>query len=234
MLRAKLRAVFRLQIWKIQRVQPEASTGDPLASFLLGLPTAAQRRSGLEREHGGKIMGGCLQDQIKLTPKLTLGVRRRYSSEHALTNAILSGWQVNTIMSLSSGTPYTLSVSGDIANVGNTFVQPNLVGNPVPQQRSAKEWINPSAFVTPPRYTFGTFGRNALRTNWYRDVDFSIFKNFQLHERTSLEFRAEAFNLTNTAVFGAPGTTLGTPTFGVVSATANKPRQLQFALKFKF
>jgi hypothetical protein len=125
-------------------------------------------------------------------------------------------------MSLSSGTPYTLSVSGDIANVGNTFVQPNLVGNPVPQQRGAKKWINPSAFV------------NALRTNWYRDVDFSIFKNFQLHERTSLEFRAEAFNLTNTAVFGAPGTTLGTPTFGVVSATANKPRQLQFALKFKF
>jgi hypothetical protein len=55
-----------------------------------------------------------------------------------------------------------------------------------------------------------------------------------LPERTSLEFRAEAFNLMNTAVFGTPGTTVGTPTFGVVSATANTPRQLQFALKIKF
>jgi hypothetical protein len=94
--------------------------------------------------------------------------------------------------------------------------------------------MNPSAFVTPPRYTLGTLGRNALRTNWYRDVDFSIFKNFQLHERTSFEFKAEAFNVTNTAVFGAPGTTMGTPAFGLVSATANKRRQLHFALKFRF
>ncbi len=166
--------------------------------------------------------------------ELPFGSDRRYKSSHALVNTALGGWQVNTITSFSSGTPYTLTVSGDIANVGNTFVQPNLAGNPVPQQRSAKEWINPSAFVTPPRYTFGTFGRNALRSNWYRDVDLSVFKVFPLFERANIEFRAEAFNLTNSAVFAAPGSTVGTPTFGVVSTLANTPRELQFALKIQF
>jgi hypothetical protein len=188
-------------------------------------PQADRSVSGFDLTH---IFSG------SLVYELPFGTGRRYSSGHALVNSVLGGWQINTITSLSSGTPYTLTVSGDIANVGNTFVRPNLVGNPVPQHRSPNQWINPSAFVTPPRYTFGTFGRNALRSDWYRDVDLSVFKNFSLPERTSLEFRAEAFNLTNTTVFGKPGSTVGTPTFGVVSSTANTPRQLQFALKLKF
>jgi len=58
-----------------------------------------------------------------------------------------------------------------------------------------------------------------------------------LHVRireSSLQFRAEAFNATNTAIFAAPGNTVGTPAFGVVSSTSNTPRQLQFALKLQF
>ena len=166
--------------------------------------------------------------------ELPFGPGRRYKSNSGLVNTALGGWQLNTITSFSSGTPYSLMVSGDIANVGNTFVQPNLIGNPVPQHRTAKEWINPSAFVAPPRYTFGTFGRNALRSDRYRNVDLSIFKVFPLLEGANLEFRAEAFNLTNSVVFAAPGATVGTPTFGVVSALANTPRELQFALKVQF
>lgn len=62
----------------------------------------------------------------------------------------------------------------------------------------------------------------------------SIFKTFALYRKANLQFRAEAFNLTNTVVFAASGTTVGTPTFDKVTAIANNPRQLQFALKLQF
>jgi len=165
--------------------------------------------------------------------QLPFGTGKAFHSDHAVVNTILGGWQVNAIVSLSSGTPYSVTVNGDIANVGNTFVQANLVGNPIPAQRTANQWINPAAFATPARYTFGTFGRNALRSDWYRDADVSVFKVFPLFEKTSLEFRAEAFNVTNTAVFAAPQSVLGS-TFGTVSSLGNTPRQLQFACKLQF
>ena len=149
-------------------------------------------------------------------------------------NVALGGWAVNGIGSFSSGTPYSVTVTGDIANTGNTEVQADLVGNPNPAHRSANEWINPAAFAAPPRYSFGTFGRNALRSDGYRNLDLSVFKNFRLPGETSLQFRAEAFNATNSVVFSAPSSVVGTTTFGTVGSTANTPRELQFALKLAF
>jgi hypothetical protein len=162
------------------------------------------------------------------------GTGRAHRSSNGLVNNTLGGWDINGIVSFSSGTPYTLTVSGDIANTGNTFVRPNLVGNPTPAHQSPTQWFNQSAFSAPPAYTFGTFSRNALRTDGYQNLDLSIFKTFTIYRESSLQFRAEAFNATNTAIFAAPGNTVGTPTFGVVSSTSNTPRQLQFALKLQF
>lgn len=54
-------------------------------------------------------------------------------------------------------------------------------------------------------------------------------------EKWTVQFRAEAFNATNTVQFSAPGTGLNNPaTFGVISGLANSPRQLQFGLKLLF
>jgi len=166
--------------------------------------------------------------------ELPFGNGRMYRTSNRIMNNVLGGWDINTIVSLTSGTPYSVTVNGDIANVGNTFVQADRVGNPVPQHRIPAEWINPAAFQSPPRYSFGTFGRNALRSDWYRDMDLSLFKTFPLIGHSTLEFRAEGFNVTNTAVFAAPNSVVGSPTFGVVSATANTPRELQLALKVQF
>ena len=151
-----------------------------------------------------------------------------------LANGVLGGWSVNGIASYTSGTPYSVTVSGDIANTGNTAVQANLVGNPNPAHRTVSEWINPAAFVSPPRYTFGTFGRNALRSDPYKNLDLSVFKNFALSKEAALQFRAEAFNATNSVVFSAPSSVVGTTTFGSVGSTANTPRELQLALKLLF
>jgi hypothetical protein len=151
-----------------------------------------------------------------------------------VANGALGGWAVNGIASYTSGTPYSVTVSGDIANTGNTAVQANLVGNPNPAHRTPSEWINPAAFVAPPRYTFGTFGRNALRSDAYKNLDLSVFKNFALPREATLQFRAEAFNATNSVVFSAPSSIVGSTTFGSVGSTANTPRELQFALKVLF
>jgi hypothetical protein len=67
------------------------------------------------------------------------------------------------------------------------------------------------------------------------NVDFSAFKNFQVKERTSLQFRAEFFNVLNHPNFGQPGNSVGNATFGVISSTGNYlSRNVQVALKLLF
>ena len=67
-----------------------------------------------------------------------------------------------------------------------------------------------------------------------RNLDFSLFKNFHIKERLQIEFRAEAFNLTNTPVFGAPGTTINGANFGISTGQSNTARNVQLALKLLF
>src|SRR4029434_10542243 len=75
--------------------------------------------------------------------------------------------------------------------------------------------INIVAFRVPAPGTFGNAGRNILKGPPAYNWDFSIFKNFVIRERTTLQFRAETFNLFNTPQFGTPGAALNAPaTFG--------------------
>jgi len=73
-----------------------------------------------------------------------------------------------------------------------------------------------------------------VRQDWTRDLDLSLFKNFNIKERATLQFRAEAFNFTNTPIMAAPGFTYGASNFGVVSAQSNGARTVQLALKLTF
>jgi hypothetical protein len=141
---------------------------------------------------------------------------------------------LNAIGILHSGSPYDVIYEGDLANTGNTFVRANLVGNPTPRDRTPAGWINTSAFAVPAPYTFGNLGRNSLRSDWYGNLDCSVFRQFPMGDRLQLEFRAEAFNATNSVVFAAPANVINAPGFGVVTSTANMPRQVQVALKLTF
>jgi hypothetical protein len=82
--------------------------------------------------------------------------------------------------------------------------------------------------------TFGNLGRNSLRSDWNKNLDLSLFRQFPITERFRLEFRFEMFNATNTPVWAIPVSSLESPSFGAVTHTANIPRQLQFALKLYF
>jgi hypothetical protein len=66
-----------------------------------------------------------------------------------------------------------------------------------------------------------------------KTLDFSLFKQFRLGAHR-LQFRAEAFNLTNTASFNAPNPAIDTAAGGRVTSTSSTPRQMQFALKYEF
>ena len=87
---------------------------------------------------------------------------------------------------------------------------------------------------------FGNLSRNAVTGPNFINADFNVIKTTKLTESTSLQFRAESFDVLNHANFGNPGRVLGSSTFGVVSNTRaptgdfGSSRQIQFALKFLF
>jgi len=90
-----------------------------------------------------------------------------------------------------------------------------------------------SDFSQPPNFTFGDVGRFLpnVRDPGVHNLDFSLFKTFVPKEGVRIQFRAEAFNSTNSPVWGAPGTTVSNPsTFGIVTSASGN-RTMQLALK---
>jgi hypothetical protein len=80
----------------------------------------------------------------------------------------------------------------------------------------------------------GNLGRNTFTgPNWW-NLDFSLVKDTRFTERMQLQFRAEFFNVMNHATFGTPGSSLGSPSFGISTYTATTERQIQFGLRFMF
>lgn len=167
------------------------------------------------------------------TYALPFGAGQKLQTGNRVTDATIGGWQVNAIATVTSGNPFTVSYSGDVANTGNNYQGVNLVGNPHLSHPTVLEWFNTAAFQAPSQYTYGNVGRNILRSDWYRDVDLSVFRKFEM-KWVQAEFRAEAFNFTNTPVWGTPAATLNSTTFGKISSTASTQRELQLALKLYF
>ena len=179
--------------------------------------------------------------------ELPFGSGKRYSSGSHAVDYVVGNWQVNSIFTIRSGQPYSVTDGEDQANTGNTgwagYEQANLVGDPnsgaCPNGAKAKSrtcYFNTSAFAKP---TFGTFGNvrpNGFQQQRFWNVDASVFRQFPLwSDSRRLEFRAEAFNLLNTTILGTPGNDVNNPGgLGIVTSAANQARQLQFGLKFIF
>src|SRR6185295_17903525 len=113
--------------------------------------------------------------------------------------------------------------------------RPNLNANPnlSSSQQTTAQFFNIAAFTIAPQFTIGTSSRNPVRGPNYRNTDIALIKRTYIRERMNVEFRAEAFNLTNTPLLGAPNVVLGTPGFGSITS-AGDPRVIQLALKFNF
>jgi len=144
------------------------------------------------------------------------------------------GWQFNVIASFQSGN--VISVSQNASAFGSS--KPNVAGDPSLSHPSIDMWLNKAAFTDSPAFTFGNVGRNLPRTrsDGLNNFDLSLMKSFPFRDRVRFQFRAEAFNFTNTPVFGNPATNIDSGSFGTVTGFApnNSPRQIQLALKAYF
>ena len=164
-----------------------------------------------------------------------------WKHSHAWYESALGNWELNGIVSASTGTPFTVYDSSDPSLQGQSpeisgFVgdRPNLVGNPNDGPRTASEWFNTKAFQQNTQLgTFGNAGRNIVQAAGVSEWDCGVSKNFRLAESTTLQFRGEFFNILNRVNFGVPNDDISSPTFGQVE-TAAPPRQIQFALKLLF
>jgi hypothetical protein len=174
------------------------------------------------------------------TAPLPFGKGRRFANSGGLLNYIIGNWQLNGILTLTSGLPYNVFISSDIPNVGNFAafsgnVRANQVGDPNLSNPGTGEWFNTAAFTPPAPFTFGNSGRNSLRADWFKNLDLSLFKDFPFNEKRSLQFRAEAFNVTNTPTWGIPVNDLNNPAqLGSITSTRGTERQLQLSLKLYF
>lgn len=146
----------------------------------------------------------------------------------------MADWQASGDFTAQSGAPFTVNVSTDQANIGAGPAQrPNVSGNQNNGPHMPDEWLNTSVFSLPALYTFGNEPRNAAIGPGLAEVDASLQKSFALTERIRLQFRAEAYNLTNHPNFNIPNRTAFTANFGKISS-AQDSRQLQLALKLAF
>ena len=149
--------------------------------------------------------------------------------------AILRDWQVNGILTATSGLPFTVKSGTDRSLTGIGLDNADIVGDPSrPSGADVTQWFNPAAFVQAAPGTFGTLGRNSQRGPGYASVDLALFRNIPISGRFRIQFRAEAFNALNHTNFNNPNATVTAgANFGRI-LSAYDPRVIQFGLKLQF
>jgi hypothetical protein len=171
-----------------------------------------------------------------------------------LSRAITGGWELLSISTITSGSPFTVYSGVQQTDAGTNGVdRPDQVG--IPHLSTARKVrqdyfglgannasyfsipINVPGGTGPNQGVFGTLGRNTFRGPAYYDYDFALIKSTPIGrrpsgvERMDLQFRAEFFNLFNIVNMGLPANTLLGSGFGEISRTAGTSRQIQFSLK---
>jgi hypothetical protein len=156
----------------------------------------------------------------------------------------IGGWQLNAIYSLEGGTPFSITASGNPSST-----RADLLGKPVIHPGSITDYVEPGAFGVPASHPVvigtnteniflapGTSGRDMIRGPGFSNIDFAMFKNVAITERYKVQFRVQAYNLTNTPHFANPyDTNLNDGHIGAInSVLTNSWRQVELAMRFTF
>jgi len=214
--------------------------------------------TGLSNENGDGL--GVLPNQISKIDRgnSDVDIRHRIAmaanyeipfgkSLSGVEGGVAKGWQVNFIDIWETGEPFSIINPGPGRSGARYFTNPDRpdrvgdpnLSNPGVGGGPGVYWFDPAAFAQQPLGTIGTERKNQLYGPHFRHFDFSLFKNFKVTEGSTLQFRTEFFNLTNTGSFANPGNTWqpkGTGNFGKVTNVSQNytPRQIQFVLKYLF
>jgi Carboxypeptidase regulatory-like domain/TonB dependent receptor len=185
--------------------------------------------------------------------ELPLGQGKRFLSNPGAASKLLGDWQFNGIVTLQTGSPFSVTAANDGLLGVNHQVYANCIGNPFAGATTNHSLytttgfiINPAAFSQPAPGTFGTCAPFKFYGPGIQMWDLSLFKNFRFTERWMLQFRAEFFNAFNHPNFANPSANIASPgSFGKVSNTIapilgtdsggpGDPREIQLALKLYF
>lgn len=163
---------------------------------------------------------------------------------NGLSNSLLGGWTINTIVYLSDGVPIA-SPTG----TGNPYFNQrvDLSCNPAAHaHHSADQWFSYSCFSQPAsNFVPGTAPAylSNVRTDGAHNLDASVYKKFELPGDKSLRLEVSAYNVTNTVQYGYPNV-FWNPSeqtdssvmegFGQVLSSSNTPRQFQFGARYVF
>ncbi|HKQ72285.1 MAG TPA: carboxypeptidase-like regulatory domain-containing protein [Blastocatellia bacterium] len=157
-------------------------------------------------------------------------------------NRFVEGWQLSGIGTFQSGRPFTV-VDDDFSGIlfSSTSPRPSLATGDTHKDQTTNgsvtsrldEYLNRDAFQSS-GVQFGTLGRNTVIGPDQRRVDISVSKMTRLTEGVSLEFRAEAYNVSNTPTFRNPARDLSGGNFGEITRTRGGPRVIQLGLKLRF
>jgi hypothetical protein len=159
---------------------------------------------------------------------------RLFSS--GIAGAALGGWWLNSILTVQSGMPITITqATNNNSFAGFALQRPNQIGAPnLPaSQRTPARFINTAAFQTAPQFTIGTASRNPARGPAYRSLDLALAKHISLPGEADVEFRAEVYDVMNTPQFAQPNGSFGSAAFGSITSTFTDPRVAQFALRIR-
>ncbi len=181
-----------------------------------------------------------------------------------IANAVFGGWQTNGIVTLRTGFPFAVTQGGITNTAGNAPVRPDRIADGSVANPTVNQWFNPNAFrltscinaALPETCHYGNSGTGILEGPGFKNVDFSLFKNFRITEKVKLQFRTEMFNIFNTPQFARPVTGLQTATNllptgtpgnvvypsqanivrgpGAITSLVSPMRQIQFGLKILF
>jgi hypothetical protein len=175
--------------------------------------------------------------------QLPLGRGRRFGgSMNRVADEFVGGWQVSSIWSFDSGTPYSwgnVIYNGNWHDIHNNPHNPNgpafntsvfdtrtcMNGGTSCNNTVGSATFNPS--IQPNAYNNRTFPDLAWRADVTDNWDFSVLKNFQIHDRLMIQPRVDAFNAFNRVQFSAPSLSPTSSAFADISGQQNTNRQLQ-------
>ena len=173
---------------------------------------------------------------------LPIGRGGQYFNSTPVVKDIIGGWQLNTIVTLQGGNPFTLTAD-DKSETGGGYINAYADCNGDPLVGATRDhhrfipngggfYMNPASFNEPALGHFGSCRPDSIHGPGWKNTDLSVFRNFPIHEAFRAEFRAEAFNVFNQTNWGTPYSYIGNKnSFGQVFNTVGNPRILQFALK---
>jgi hypothetical protein len=178
---------------------------------------------------------------------LPIGKGGAVFNNNGLVSRLIGGWQLNGIVTLQTGTPFTVTATDVSATGGSHASRASCISNPYVGATTDRSqfvggsspgfYLNPAAFATPATGFFGNCAPRSFHGPGIENVDLSVFKNFQITERWRLEFRTEFFNSFNRANFNNPSSSIvpaSLGSFGKTFSTITDPREIQFALKLYF